>query len=76
MRPLDTTAEAEALQLEILRRMDGASRLRLAMEMSLTARALALAGIRQRHPDYSERELTKALLRLAFPADALPPPLQ
>ncbi len=75
-RALDTSVEAEALQLEILRRMDGASRLRLAMDMSLTARALALAGLRQRHPDYSERDLMKALLRLAFPSDALPPPLR
>jgi hypothetical protein len=75
-RALDTSAEAEALQLEILRRMDGASRLRLAMDMSLAARALALAGLRDRHPEYSESDLTKALLRMAFPADALPPPLR
>ena len=75
-RALDTSVEADALQLEILRRMDGASRLRLALDMSLAARALALAGLRQRHPDYSERDLTRALLRLAFPSDALPPPLQ
>jgi hypothetical protein len=76
MRALDTSAEAEALQRKIWRRLGGPSRLLLALDMSLAARALALARLRRRHPDYSERDLKKALLRLAFTADNLPPPLR
>lgn len=76
MRALDTSAEADALQREIQRRLGGPSRLRLALDMSVAARALALARLRQQHPDYSELELKKALLRLMFAADNLPPPLR
>lgn len=76
MRPLDTSAEAEALQREIQRRLGGPSRLRLALDMSVAARALTLARLRRRHPDYSELDLKKALLRQAFAADNLPPPLR
>lgn len=76
MRPLDTSAEAEALQREIQRRLGGPSRLRLALDMSGAARALALARLRRRHPDYSELDLKKVLLRLTFAGDNLPPPLR
>ena len=76
MRSLDTTIEADALQRQIWRRLGGPSRLRLALDMSVAARALALARLRDRHPDYSELDLKKALLRLTFATDTLPPPLQ
>jgi hypothetical protein len=76
MRPRDTTVEADVLQREICRRLDGVSRLCLALDMSVAARALSLARLRRQHPDYSDLDLKKALLRLAFPTDALPPPLR
>lgn len=76
MRPPDTTEEAAAVQREIQRRLGGPGRLRLALDMSVAARALALARLRRQHPGSSELELKKALLRLAFPADSLPPPLR
>ena len=76
MRALDTTREADARQREIVRRLDGPSRLLLALDMSVAARAFALARLRRRHPNYSERDLKKALLRLTFAADDLPPPLR
>ena len=76
MRALDTTREVDARQREIVRRLGGPSRLLLALDMSVAARAFTLARLRRRHPDYSERDLRKALLRLAFAADDLPPPLR
>ena len=76
MRPFDTTIEADALQRRIWRRLGGPSRLRLALDMSVAARALALARLRDRHPDYSDLDLKKALLRLSFEANDLPPPLR
>jgi hypothetical protein len=76
MRPLDTTKEADALQREIWRQLDGPSRLRVALDMSVAARTLALARLRRQHPDYSDLDLKKALLRLAFLTGVLPPPLR
>lgn len=52
------------MQLEIYRRMSGSDRLRLAMEMSDAARATTMAGIRTRHPEYSEDQVRYALFRL------------
>ena len=51
--------------------MSGEQRLLLAFEMSLFARELARAGIRQEHPEWSDTEVARELLRLAF----LPAPL-
>jgi len=67
----DTTPEAKAIQEEALRNMTGEQRLLLAWDMSLFARELARAGIRQEHPDWTEAQVARELLRLAF----LPAPL-
>ena len=68
----DTSPEVEAMQLEIRRRMTGAQRLRLALEMSQFARELRKAGIRQDHPDWTERQVMIELFRLAFFPEPLP----
>jgi hypothetical protein len=60
---LDTSAEAERVQVEKWRAMSPAQRLGLALSLSQSVRALAIAGIRQRHPEASPRE---QLLRLAL----------
>jgi hypothetical protein len=67
----DTSPSAQALQLQIQRAMSGEQRLLLALEMSLFARALAKAGIRQEHSEWSEMQVARELLRRAF----LPAPL-
>lgn len=72
----DTSIEAQAIQLEILRAMTGEQRLLLAFEMSLFARDFARAGIRQEHPDWSETRVARELLRLTFLPNPLPPGLQ
>ena len=59
---LDTSAEAERVQLKKWRAMSPGQRLSLAVSMSQSVRAMALAGVRQRYPDASARE---QLLRLA-----------
>ena len=64
MIPMDTTAEAHAVQLRILRSRTGAQRLRMALQLSEDVRAISRAGIRSRHPDYNDQELTWALNRL------------
>ena len=67
----DTTSKARAIQEQILRNMTGEQRLLLAWDMSLFARELARACIRQEHPDWTDAQVTRELLRLAF----LPAPL-
>jgi Rv0078B-related antitoxin len=71
----DTTPEARAIQEQILRNMTGEQRLLLAWDMSMFARELARAGIRNDHPDWTEGQVTRELLRLAFLPDPLPPGL-
>lgn len=57
MSPLPPT------QAEILRRLDGPARLCMALEMSDLAHALAVAGLRARHPEWSLADATAALAR-------------
>jgi hypothetical protein len=72
----NTSPEAAALQISIQRKMTGAERLRLALEMSYAVRELALARLRRDHPDWSEWELKRELLRYAFGSEPLPAPLR
>jgi len=68
----DTTPAAKALQLKIQSSMSGEQRLLLAFEMSLFARELASEGIRRDHPDWTEAQIARELLRLAFFPAPLP----
>jgi hypothetical protein len=63
-RSPDTTPDAEAMQLELYRRMSPGQRGELAFTMSMMARDVALAGIRSRHPAYSDDEAQFALFRV------------
>lgn len=69
----DTSPEIEAIQIKIIRSMSVEQRLLLALDMSLTMRALRKAGIRNDHPDWSEKEVMLQLHREAFLPDPLPP---
>jgi hypothetical protein len=60
----DTTPEAEAVQVEIFRRMSGRQKLALVEEANRNARELALAGLRLRHPDAGPEELFRRLMDL------------
>lgn len=71
----DTTPVVQRMQLEIQRSMTGEQRLLMALEMSEFARELAKAGIRKDHPQWSDAQVARELLRLAFFPDPLPPGL-
>lgn len=71
----DTSPAASAIQLEVLRTLTGADRLRLALEMSEVARSLTLARLRRQHPDWSEADLKRELIRYAFLPGLIPAPL-
>jgi hypothetical protein len=58
----DTTRAAERVQVDLWRRMSSMDKARAVSGISRAAQEFSLLGIRQRHPDASERECT---LRLA-----------
>jgi Rv0078B-related antitoxin len=68
----DTSAAARAIQLEIHRSISGEQRLLLAFEMSLFARDLCRERIRHEHPEWTEAQIFRELIRLAFLPDPLP----
>ena len=61
--PMDTSAEASRVQIDLWRRMSPSERAHLASEMTRAVEELCMAGIRMRHPQASERE---CFLRLAL----------
>jgi hypothetical protein len=62
--PRDTSLDAFRIQLEIYRRMSPEERLQQALQWSEDVRELGRAGIRLRHPEYSEQEVQMASIRL------------
>ena len=72
----DTSPTAHGVQLRIQRAMSEEERLLLAFEMSLFARDLARARIQQEHPEWTDAQLERELLRLAFLPEPLPAKLR
>ncbi len=62
--PADTTPQAWAAQLAMLRRMSGEQRVAIALRLTRVAREASRAGIRARHPEYSEDEARRAFFRM------------
>jgi hypothetical protein len=72
----DTTPTAAALQTAIHRKLSGEQRLATALEMSLMMRELSAARLQREHPEWSEPEIKRELLRYAFGQQELPEPLR
>ncbi len=66
MRPRDTTEKAAAIALKSNRALGPERRLLQALELSDFLRELSKAGLRSRHPEYTEDELTEALRRQLY----------
>ena len=62
VRSLDTAPDASRRQIEIFRRMSGSERVEMAWRMSEAARELTVAGIRHRHPDWTDEQVHDAFL--------------
>lgn len=62
----DTSPEAEAVQIEIYRRMPAWRKLEIMEEANRNTRELALAGLRMRHPDAGPDELFRRLMDLTL----------
>jgi hypothetical protein len=52
--------------------MTGEQRVRMAMDLSHATREMALSRIRMEHPDWSDWQVKRELLRLTFLPDPLP----
>jgi hypothetical protein len=64
VRPKDTSLESHEAQLQAYRRLGPAGRARLAAELSAKTRELTRAGIRARHPEYTDEQVENALRRI------------
>ncbi|VAW35919.1 hypothetical protein MNBD_CHLOROFLEXI01-1474 [hydrothermal vent metagenome] len=60
----DTSPEAEAILFKLLREAPAWRKLEMLEGLNRTARQLALAGLRQRHPNASAKELRRRLANL------------
>ncbi len=69
MRSLDTSSEADDVQLEIFRKMGPEKRLEAGIALSRMCRELMAEGVRKRHPDYSEEQVRLAVIRRLLPED-------
>jgi hypothetical protein len=72
----DTSPSAAEIQASIQRKLTDSQRLAIAWDMSQMVRSLALARLRSEHPDWSDFELKRELLRYAFWPDPLPAALR
>jgi hypothetical protein len=62
----DTTPDAAAVQLAILRRIGSEGRLRLAFQASDLARDLFESGVRARNPQMTDEQLKRETIRLLY----------
>ena len=69
VRASDTTPASHSAQMEVYRRLGPAGRARLAARLSADTRELARAGIRLRHPAYTDEEVDFALRRVLYGDD-------
>jgi hypothetical protein len=68
-RPTDTTADAERVQVELLRRAPVARRLRVALQLSATVAAAARRALARARPQASRRELDLWFVELHYGAE-------
>ena len=64
--PPDTTVEAYLVQHEILARMSMEDRARMTLQLCANVREIAMAGIRDRHPEYNDEQVKLALIDMLY----------
>jgi hypothetical protein len=69
MRPFDTSQVAHDFQVRGYQRMDVEQKAELVAQLSEAVRDLSREGIRQRHPDYGDEDVKKALVVLLYGRD-------
>ena len=64
--PQDTTRAAARIYFQTLRNLGPQKRLEMGTELSNSLRERVEAGIRRRHPHYSDQQVRRAFLRLTL----------
>lgn len=69
MKPLslDTSAETQRIQFELLRQLPPSKRLALALELTDFARGMMLAGLRSRFPASGDKEIKRRFIKSLLP---------
>lgn len=62
----DTARDAEAVRFKVLQKLDIKARAEMTFQLSDNLRKITEAGIRYRHPDYSNQMVLFALARLTL----------
>jgi len=66
MSALDTSPAAAAAHFKLYQQIGPARRAQIAAELSDAVRMTAIAGIRRRHPDYSERDVARLFVKIVY----------
>lgn len=59
----------EAIQIEIIRRMPAWKKIAMVDSLNETVKALAVSGLRERHPDATPQQIHRMLAELMLGAD-------
>ena len=62
----DTKPHSAAIQIELYRKASPSQRAQVAVDLSEATRVTAVAGIRRRHPEYSERDVARAFIHAVY----------
>lgn len=65
----DTHPKAEALQIQVIRRMPAWKKLALVDDLNETVKALALSDLRERHPHATPAQIQRLLAELRLGAE-------
>ena len=65
----DTSPEAEAVLIALMRQAPAWRKFRMVGELNVTVKQFALAGIRERYPDATKREVNRHLADLLLGED-------
>lgn len=60
----DTAQQSEGVMIEMLRKISPEARLETALEFTEILRKLIESGVRVRHPEYSDKEVKLAVIRI------------
>ena len=69
--PHDTQKDSAIKQVHALRKMGIAGRAEMTFQLSDNLRSIVESGIRHRHPEYTQKQVIKAILSLTVDKDLL-----
>lgn len=71
-RVSDTAPDVERLRIERLKQMTGEQRAAIAFELTNFTRRVTVSRIQAEHPDWTDAQVKRELLRIAFLPHPLP----